>query len=399
MTIALDHAFFQNPYPILEQMRQTQFATSVLELGRSTPIWLITGYEDAVAFMRDSRLSKDVNRFSADELRADGDYNIPITQNMLFRDPPDHTRLRGLIQRAFTPRTVEQLRPKVIAIVNQSLNALEGRKTFDLVQDFALPIPVAVIAELLGISETDREKFHHWSEILVNSTSDMDQIGVAALEFVMFINEFLEQKQATPGDDLTSYLINAHEDESGSEVRRLETEELVAMIFLLLLAGHETTVNLISNGLMALLQHPGQLELLQGHPEIIDNAVEEMLRYESPVAVSTPRWALQDIEHRGMVIPRGHQVQMSLLAANRDPAVFEQPDRFDITRSGAGKNIAFGYGIHHCLGAPLARLEGALAVNLLLHRLPKIRLAIRPDELQWKDAMLVRGLQTLPVEV
>ncbi|MCU0499380.1 MAG: cytochrome P450 [Anaerolineae bacterium] len=399
MTIALDHAFFQNPYPILEQMRQTQFATAVLESGRTVPTWLITGYEDAVAFMRDSRLSKDIHRFGPGELVADGDYDIPITQNMLFRDPPDHTRLRGLIQRAFTPRMIDQLRPQILEIIKTTLNRLEGRKTFDLVQDFALPIPVAVIAELLGVPETDREKFHHWSEILIKSPVDMDELGVAALEFVMFINEFLEQKREHPTEDLTSRLIDVHEDESGGEVRRLDTEELVAMIFLLLLAGHETTVNLIGNGVFSLLQHPGQWELLQGHPEIIENAIEEMLRYESPVAVTTPRWALQDIEHRGMVIPRGHQIYISLLSANRDPAVFEQPDRFDITRPGAGKNIAFGYGIHHCLGAPLARVEGAMAVNLLLHRLPQIRLAIRPDEVQWKDAMLVRGLRALPVEI
>ncbi|GHO52078.1 cytochrome P450 family protein [Ktedonobacter robiniae] len=369
--------------------------------GFGTGAWMTTTYEDAVAVLKDPRFVKDTLKFgqaeheqtSSDEREDIFKRFLAFRRDMLTVDPPDHTRLRGLVSRAFTPRMIEQLRPRIQQIADELLEAVQRSGRMDLIADFAFPLPITVISEMLGIPVEDRLQFRAWSQtIIANSVGSQPQEALAALEaFVQYIKAFLVAKRAHPADDLTSALVEAEE---GGD--RLHENELISTIFLLIVAGHETTVNLIGNGMLALLLHPGQMELLRQNSSLLPSAIEELLRYTAPVTLSTPRWASEDIVMHGQVIRKGEMVFVSLVAADIDQHQFTDPQVLDITRR-ENQHLAFGKGIHYCLGAPLARLEGQIAISTLLQRLPNLRLACEPEQLMWNPSPILRGLTSLPV--
>ncbi len=389
----------RNPHPALARLRAESPLYHVPHIEMGSMPWLLTRYDDSIALLNDERFTKDMTRIPEREDARSGNMMqavASINRHMLTVDPPDHTRLRALIHKAFTPRMIRELETRIQAITDELIDALLAKGQGDFLADFAIPLPVTVIAELLGIPHEDQAKFRHWSQTIVlgNSTGiKPDEIGAAAIEFIMYFHEMFDQRRADPRDDLVTALVQA--EEAGD---KLDQQELISMIFLLLVAGHETTVNLIGNGMLTLLQHPDQLAKLRANPDLITSAVEEMLRYEGPVGTSTMRWALEHVQLHGQTIQPGEMVLASLLGANRDPEVFPNPDVFDITRP-PSKHIAFGNGIHYCVGAPLARLEGAVAFNTLLRRVPDLELAVSVDELAWNPTLLLHGMKAMPVTV
>jgi cytochrome P450 len=316
-----------------------------------------------------------------------------LSKVLLFMDAPDHTRLRGLISKAFTPRSIERLRPRIAELTEELLAPLRAAGHFDVINDFAFPLPVTVICELLGVPSEDRDLLRQFTRDMA-SVLDWEvtphQLGLAAggaLNFTAYLVPLFEERRRTPRDDLISALVAA--EEAGD---RLATDELLTTIIVLLVAGHETTMNLIGNGMLALLNHPDQLELLRTRPELIPGAVEELLRHDSPVRFVV-RTALEDTTLDGEAVRAGEQVFARLDAANHDPAVFTSPDVLDVTRD-AHRHVAFGSGAHYCLGAALARAEAQIAFAALL-ALPKLELAI--DEPEWRPLAALHALQSLPV--
>lgn len=388
-----------NPHPILAEMREHAPVIRLDHQEQSEYPWLLTRYDDAVSLLKDNtRFTKDLLRkpgavFGADDPMAQA--AMSINRHMLTVDPPDHTRLRGLVHKVFTPRMIRRLEGRIQQIADELTERVLPAGKMDLMADYAVPLPVTVIADLLGVPHADQDKFRRWSQAVVLGSleegSDPEQVGIAALEFVFYFHDLFDQRRAEPQDDLISALVQVEEDGD-----RLDQQELVSMVFLLLVAGHETTVNLIGNGMLALLNHRDQMELLAQKPDLITDAIEEMLRYDGPVGTSTLRWALEDIELHGQTIPAGDMVLASLLAANRDPSFVGQPNVFDITRE-PGNHLAFGSGIHYCLGAPLARLEGAIAINTLLRRFPRLELAVNQRKLRYNRTILLHGMQAMPV--
>jgi cytochrome P450 len=313
---------------------------------------------------------------------------------MLGTDPPDHTRLRGLVSKAFTPRMIEQLRPRIQDITDELLDAVQGQGQMDLVTDFAYPLPMTVISEMLGIPAEDRAQFRNWTQTLLNAftTPGQEAQAIATADtFIAYIRTLLATKRERPSGDLISDLLQV--EEQGD---RLRENELVSTIWLLIIAGHETTVNLLSNGVLVLLQHPEQIHLLQQDPSLVSSTVEELLRYAAPVLFAGARGAREDIPFRGQVIHKGDAVRISSVAANTDPQHFTDPETLDITRE-VNKHLAFGKGIHACLGAPLARLEGQIAIGTLFQRLPHLRLGCEPERLAWNPLPNLRSLKNLPV--
>jgi cytochrome P450 PksS len=385
-----------DPYPIYRRLRAAQPVCRILE-PRGFPVWLVARYDDCADVLRDPRLTKDRRKLPPASQATYRLLNEPLerlTRHMLGSDPPDHGRLRALVSRAFTPQRVEGLRARVEAITGALLDAVQGRETIDLIADFAFPLPVTVIAELLGVPAADRGRFRAWTTALMSTPATEAEAGrqrAAGQDFVDYFHDLLAARRAEPQDDLVSALVQV--EEAGD---RLSPEELVGMMFLLLVAGHETTVNLIANGALALMEHPDQREALRGRPALIGSGVEEMLRYCGPVKHSTARWALEDVEIAGQRIPAGEMVMALLLSANRDEERFPEPDRFDLARS-PNKHLAFGAGIHFCLGAPLSRLEAQVATSALFGRWPDLRLAVAREDLAWSTALLFHGVQRLPV--
>ncbi|MFF2525317.1 cytochrome P450 family protein [Streptomyces liangshanensis] len=380
--------FISDPYPFYAKLRD---AGPVHEVRDETGqrFWLVVGYEEGRAALADPRLSKS-NAVGGlpDEL---------LGPNMLTVDPPDHTRLRKLIAREFTARRVESLRPRVQRITDDLLDALPDTGRADLVDALAFPLPITVICELLGVPYEDRDTFRAWTNDIVAPRRPEDVLEPVE-ELGKYLDHLIEDKRAAhPGDDLLSALLrtNAEDDD------RLSTAELRAMAFVLLIAGHETTVNLISNGVRALLDHPGQLAALRADFSLLDGAIEEMLRYDGPVETSTRRFAREPVAYGDVVVPPGDMVLIALAAADRDPARFTAPDTFDIRRSRTpgrgGGHLAFGHGIHFCLGAPLARLEGRIAVRSLLERCPDLALDPGAGPYDWLPGRLIRGTRGLPV--
>ncbi|GAA0629326.1 cytochrome P450 [Streptomyces crystallinus] len=383
-----DHEdFTADPYPYYAKLR-AEGPVHRVRTQEVDEVWLIVGHDEARAALADGRFSKDWRAIAEqpDEFAA-------VSANMLDSDPPQHTRLRKLVAREFTSRRIEALRPRVQEIADGLLDtmlAAPGRSA-DLVDSFAFPLPITVICELLGVPDLDRETFRRLSNEAVAPTAND---GRAAQEMGAYLVGLIEDKRATaPADDLMSALIRTrHEDGD-----QLSPDELIGMAFLLLVAGHETTVNLISNGVRALLAHPAQLAALRADFDwLIDGAIEEMLRYDGPVETATYRFAREDVECGGTVIPAGSPVLIGLAAAGRDPSRHPDPDRFDIRRT-PQSHLGFGHGIHYCLGAPLARMEGRIALRTLLERAPGLELATGAGSLEWLPGMLIRGVRHLPV--
>ncbi|MGY4979114.1 cytochrome P450 family protein [Streptomyces sp. 900105755] len=347
--------------------------------------WLVVGYEEARAALADSRLAKDTEKigfkFLDEEL---------IGKYLLVADPPQHTRLRGLITRAFTARRVAALEPRIQEITDRLLDEMLPRGRADLIDALAYPLPITVISELLGVPELDRERFRKLSNEVVAPSAPGSEYD-ACVALADYLAELIEDKRcAGPSDDLLSDLIRT----TGEDGDRLSAGELRGMAYLLLIAGHETTVNLIGNGVLALLTHPDQLAALRADTSLLDGAIEETLRWEGPVENATYRYAAEPLEIAGTAIDRGDPVMISLAGADRDGDRYPEPDRFDIRRDHRG-HLAFGHGIHYCLGAPLARLEGRIALRTLLERAPD--LALDGPHGQWLPGTLMRGVRSLPV--
>ncbi|WP_257348181.1 cytochrome P450 family protein [Pseudalkalibacillus decolorationis] len=388
--------FKDNAHSLYEKLRKEDPVHRMVS-PEGQVMWLITRYQDASEVLKDQRFIKDARKLMGGE-------ENPISpppeldnglEMMLFADPPDHTRLRKLVQKAFTPKMINQLQGRVQQIADELLDEVQGNGEMDLIDDFAFPLPIIVISEMLGIPTEDRNKFREWSDILIDGASDAEEYQEVVLPatqaFIQYLHELLEKRRNNPEDDLISGLLLAEE-----EGDKLNEQELYGMIVLLIIAGHETTVNMIGNGVLALLENPHQFEKLKEDPALIHSAVEEMLRYYSPVEVSTDRWAGESFEWKGHSMSKGDWVIVSLASANRDEEQFAEPDLFDITRE-KNRHIAFGTGIHHCVGAPLARLEGVIAVRSLLQKMPNLKIKGNPDSLEWRSSFLIRGLKNLPV--
>lgn len=391
--------FKANPHPFYARLR-AEAPVCRVRLPDKQEAWLVARYDDVLALLKDSRFAKDRhNAMTAEQLTKQPwipAVFAPLTRNMLDLDDPDHARLRGLVHKAFTPHRIEQMIERIQLLSDQLVDKAEARGQFDLIRDFALPLPVAVVADLLGVPPGDRLKFARWSNTIIKNTASRWNIVLSLpdmLAFVHYIRWLISVRRREPQDDLVSALVQA--EEAGDH---LNEDELLAMIAILLIAGHETTVNLIGNGVLALLQHPEQRECLRADPSQIKTAVEELLRYGSPVDMATERYAREDVEIAGALIPRGALVFGVLGSANRDERQFTNPDTLDIARD-PNRHLAFGQGGHYCVGAPLARMEGQIAINTLLRRFPNLRLAQAPERLRWRRGLVLRGLESLPLAV
>jgi cytochrome P450 PksS len=380
--------------------RELDFSGS---LGREA--YLATDYEGTLEALTDERFSIDGRWLMTEEQLAElppvPDEFRPLLRNLLSLDPPDHTRLRRLVQPSWTPRVLEGLRPRVQAIADELIDAIEQaaaergehapERTVELVDAFAYPLPMTVICELLGVPKEDRSKVRAWSEALLQSDGLTEASKANLAEFSDYLRELFEAKRRQPTEDMTTWLVQA--EEQGD---KLDDEELLSMVFILVVAGHVTTVNLIGSSVLALLNHPEQLARLKANPALVPNAVEEVLRYWGPVEMASPRFARQEMEMDGTAIARTKAVFPVLAAANRDPERFPDPDRFDIERLEASRHVAFGKGVHLCLGAPLARIEGQVAMETLFRRLPEVRLA-EPMTVAPLHINLFRGPERLPL--
>ncbi|HRQ36326.1 MAG TPA: cytochrome P450 [Chloroflexota bacterium] len=398
MTFDLFSATFKrDPFATFARMRQeAPIYAHVSPHGVTT--WYITRYEDVLAALKDNdHFVKDVRNTKegkpATAVRPT--LHQLINQNMLFADPPDHTRLRALVSQAFTPRRVEQAAPRIQAAADELLDRVAGAGQLELIADYALPLPVVVICEMLGIPADDQADVADWSQAIISPGGRglgqrIRKQKMRAL--VDYFERMFADRRRQPQDDLVTALVQARMAEGD----RLSEAELSSMVALLLVTGHETTVNLIGNGALALLQNPAQLSWLRANAWGWGTAVEELLRYDGPVETSTTRWVRADFTFKGHSMRRGDVVRVSLASANRDATQFTDPDVLDVARAD-NKHLAFGHGIHYCLGAPLARLEGQIGLQTLFGRFPHLRLAVPPEELAWRPGVLFRGLDQLPL--
>ncbi len=385
----IDPEYVQSPFPTYRRLQEHDpVHRSSLMRG-----WVLSRFQDVDGVLRDFK------HFGSDE--RNGGVDTPIgaamieeARSLLVLDPPDHTRLRGIVSKAFTPRAIAAIEPRIEEIVDELLDAIEGDDV-DLIEALADPLPTIVIAELLGVPSEDRDRFKLWSDALavtLEPTSTPEQISVAqeARHALWdYFGTIIDERRESPRDDLISELIVAEE-----EGERLTHQELLSTLSLLLVAGNETTTNLIGNGMLALLRHPDQLAKLREHPELTETAIEELLRFDGPVQVDG-RTVLEDTTIGGKRVKRGEQLILLLGAANHDPDVYDRPEELDIERD-SRSHIAFGRGIHHCLGAPLARMEGRIAFLRLLERFPSIELS---GEARFRNQIVLRGLNSLPVRV
>ncbi|MGZ4205331.1 MAG: cytochrome P450 [Actinomycetota bacterium] len=390
-------AFAADPYPQYAAMRDADpVHKTVLDF------WVLFGYEDVARFLKDPSLSvEDANATptAIDQmlLEAIGDRYDRGSRAMLNVDPPDHTRLRKLVTKAFTPRVIENLRPRVQALVDGMLDEAARRGEADLIADFAFPLPFTVISEMLGVPATDGARLREWSGMIVRSLEPLIDPNLARAivdasdHMYAYVGDMIERKRKEPGDDLLSALIAAEEQ---GDV--LSDDELIDQVTLLYIAGHETTVNLIGNGVLALLRNRNQLERLRDDPSLVTNAVEELLRFDSPVQMSR-RITLREVEIGGKKIDEGVFVGVVLASANRDPSRWGPgAGALDLARTDAHQHLSFGGGAHYCLGAALARVEGQVAIGSLVQRFPQVELA---GDVAWNGRINLRGLETLPVSL
>jgi len=385
-----------NPYPMYARLR----AEDPVHWSALMEAWVLTRYDDVVAVLTDSRFSADRrqarNRFADEIARREEEFGpFGRTRTMLTSDPPEHTRLRRLVSKAFTPRMVEGLRPRIQEIVDELLDAVAQNGRMDVIRDLAYPLPVIVIAEMLGVPPEHRDQFKHWSDEIVGvlggplvPQETLERSRVAVHELAEYLSGVIVERRREPREDLVSGLIAAEE-----QGQILSEDEMLATAMLLLVAGNETTTNLIGNGMLSLLRNPDEMERLCADPSQVPTAVEELLRYDGPVQ-ATGRVAMEDLEIGGQKVTKGQAVLTVLGAANRDPAQFGKPDELDLDRQ-PNEHVAFGDGIHFCLGAPLARAEGQIAFETLLRRFAHPRL--ETDSLQWGGSFILRGLKSLPI--
>ncbi|HEV7872300.1 MAG: Peroxidase [Modestobacter sp.] len=389
-----------DPYPVFDALRDN----SPVHWSPRYRSWFVTRFDDVSAALRDPRFSADRITPYVEAKLSGPDTDPALRQTfavledwMVFKDPPDHTRLRRLLRRAFTPRTIEALRPRVGELADELLDGIAGNGSADLIGEYAYPLTAAVIAEMLGVPREDRDLFKDWSDAItalvfagLGSPERHERAVRGMLELRDYLTDLAAQVTAHPRDDLLTALVQARDEGDA-----LSHDEVVSTGVLLLFAGHETTTNLIGNGLLALLRHPDQRALLEAGEVRIVSAIEEFLRYDGP-AKTVVRLMATDVELRGHTLKAGSRVFLCPPSANRDPAVFPDPGRLDLTRT-ENQHVGFGFGLHYCLGAPLARLEGGIAIPRALQRLTDLRLA--PDaELTWQPVLLSRGLTALPVQ-
>ncbi len=391
-------AFKAEPFGFYARLRHEAPVQPVRWIRGSTAL-AVTRYADVDAALRDPRLRKNREEALTPAQLATGP-RIPkifssLQRGLLSLDGPDHDRLRRLVHQAFTPRRVERIREQVVVLADELLDAAERRGSMDLIADFAAPLPLTVIARIIGVPEEDSPRFRAWTNALLSIADRPVRSTAGVLLFVRYLRRLIAARARDPQDDLITAMVQARD---GGD--RMSTDEIEAMLVLLLTAGHETTVNLIGVGTLALLEHPEQAALLRdadpGDTALVRSAVEELLRFTSPVETATERWAAQTVEIAGTTVPQGSLVLAALASANRDATVFDRPDVLDLTRS-PNPHLAFGKGAHYCLGAPLARLEARIAVPALLRRAPRLR---RPDPtapVAWRGSAIDRGLESLPV--
>lgn len=401
----------QNPYPFYDFLREN----SPISYASSLNIWFVTRHADCMALLRNNNLGHDIESVIAPDVIGKNPFDsLPTSHQqrilmqrkwMLFNDPPNHTRLRGLAHQAFTPPRVNQLREYIEQVTDELLTQAEAKGQFDIIADFAIPLPVTVIAKLLGIPMRDFADFKRWSDDLaltldfVDGQEIWERAAQANAQLDPYLRNLIAQRRADPQDDLITALAQAQTEDADGEAPadHLTDDEIVATCMLLLIAGHETTVNLIANGMFALLRNPEQFKLLADDPAILNNAVEELLRYDSPVQM-TSRWVLRDFEYNGQAFKVGEQIFILLASANRDETMFPNADTLDLRRANANRHLAFGQGIHYCLGAPLARLEGQIAFRELVRRFPNMRL-VDDSALTYRPQLVLRGLEALLVQV
>ncbi|MCL2583972.1 MAG: cytochrome P450 [Streptosporangiales bacterium] len=387
----LDEEFFQDPQRLFARLRESAPVTPVIVPGGGRA-WLVTRYDDVRAALSDPRLAKDWIKRASPANRTRDPVRLALNRHLLTVDPPDHTRLRRLVVKAFTPGRVAALRPRISEITAGLLDDLPSSGVVDLVEGFAFPLPITVICELLGIPPGDRDRFQKWTAAVLDTMAPEDhEAGAASLHG--YFTELIARKRAEPGGDLVSALIAARD--SGDA---LSEDELISMLFLLLVAGHETTVNLIASGVLALLAHPAELARLRDDPSLLPSAVEELLRYANPLNHATGRFTVEPVTIGGVDIPAHDWVVLAIASANTDPARFPGAGALDLGREASG-HVAFGHGIHYCLGAPLARLEGEIALGSLLSAYPDLSLAVPESSLRWRPSSLIHGLETLPVRL
>lgn len=391
----------RDPHRLYAELRRRPDIARV-QHDRNGEAFLIVRYDDALFVLRDPRFSSDARKLP-DHADWSEKWYIPavlkrFANTMALVDEPDHTRLRTLVHRAFTPQRVEQMRASIERLAHDLLDRQRGRDVVDFMDVFAVPLPLTVIGDLMGISQADRADFRRWMSNTISDFSPRRPLELIpkllnAFALNRLLRRIVADRRVHPTDDLTTALVQAEADGD-----RFSEDELLAMLFLILFAGHETTVNLLGSGTLALLQHPDQLALLQANPDRLDLAIEELLRFTSPVQHVAYRYALEDVEIGGTLISRGSTLIVSIAAANRDESVFPNADTLDITRS-PNRHIAFGFGVHYCLGAPLARLEAEIGFRVLLERCAKIELAIPAEALEWHGVPALRSLTRLPVRL
>ncbi|SDY22230.1 Cytochrome P450 [Evansella caseinilytica] len=390
----LNEAFIRNPFPVYHGVREKDPVYRFL-LPTGQYAWIITRYDDAVKVLSDPRFITTPPHLMEASKSAGPPHKDIISRNLLSVNPADHRRLRRLIQKAFTPQMIEKLRSRIEEIANDLLDKVQPKGKINLIEDYAFPLPIIVICEMLGVPLEDQDKFRKWSDVImegVNNPQFAEQSENVMAAFVDYLQHLIASRRNNLQEDLISDLIRVEED---GDV--LSEEEMYALVFVLIIAGHETTVNLIGNGVLALLEHPEQKAKLQHQPELIHSAVEEILRYDGPAEVSNIRWVTEDVELHGKTIHKGEMLLISFSSANRDKEAFDESDSFDITRE-TNHHLAFGKGVHYCLGAPLARLEGEIAISTLLQRMPELRLRESGrDSLQWRTGMIIRGVREIPL--
>ncbi len=388
--------FKADPFPFYAQLR-AEAPVFPVTLPTKQRAWLVTRYDDVLDVLKDERFAKNRrNAMTPAQLRKAPwipPMFKPLERNMLDLDSPDHTRLRALVHRAFTPRRIAQMHDQIQTVADALLDAAEKKGGMDLIADFALPLPLTMIGRILGVPAEDNPKFHRWSKAVIaaGTSPNVFVLIPTIMRFMGYLRKFIKERRARPQDDLVTALVQAKEGDD-----QLSDDEILAMIFLLLIAGHETTMNLIGSGTLALLEHPDQLARLRDEPTLIKSVTEELLRFVCPVEMATERYAREDITIAGMTIPRGELVLAVIGSANRDAAHFVDPEALDIAREN-NRHLAFGQGAHYCVGAPLARLEGQIAIAALVQRMPNLRLRVPPEQLRWRGGIILRGLEALPV--